>query len=1007
MPLLLLLTGSLLLLALPLPAQEPPPEEDDPGIIIDPDALEPEGQEPPREQPGGPGETSLEAVNIELLGHYPDTAARALLDQLVARGSKSVPFLLTCLQDKALPVRLAAVEGLRRIADPGTFEAIAVAARDRKARARLPAFADAMIAIDREQGLAEVAGYLEHRRTTLRRHARESLRTHLTPEEATPLLEPYLTSEVGEAREYALDLLCSLQPGAFLSTCLAHLRDDHPGTAFLAATVLAEQGDERTLKQVHQLVLDGGYRSAAYATVTLVLAEDRTGERLFQSSAVDPILTSFRSTDQLDRGAAAIAMANLASWCEDQEFQKLLDRRTVPVLIETAGGTTYYPDHAVLRELVLKKLVYLTGKNFAFDWQAWRTWWLEERHRFQARRGLTADITVDPERCIVRWTSRGLHSGPVEVLIASYHDADFRGEMIQLSRDDMGALVQNLIYEGLLDLPETIGTEVTHAGSSTIALLSEGRTRAVTRLGTPRGPKAEIFDRLEAMLAQVRYENRWQRYHDTIAYPDHGEWWRTHYAWWRSGPSAEQASRRLRSMITRSIDLLPEERRSAALTDLGVVDGLCSTPVGASEALLLAEMIGGGDLQPDVAALLCRMIGAAADPGVVQVALRGIRLVQFYDHQRLAVALLRGLPEERIRALLTSPEDTVRAAAAEVLGGRQDLSTDTLELLGVRLQDEAPGVRAATAYALGQLGDESTIATLRPLLEDQVPFVRKGALRAIGELGGPRAVELLVPFANDPDRSIRQSALLALGASGDENAIYPLLGALLGETSPVGRQIAARALASFPGDAARRALLGRLSQEQDPEHRLHLVETLARMPSEEVRERLQAIVRDEEGEIREAAMLALGSLGDTSVVGQLIQLLRTGENPRALAALRRLTFQDLPAGPGVADAYSEWWHENQGRGWRWWLVEGLVSRGYPAVDLYRAIGGGERALEAIPPLIDALTEERPELRSGAARLLTELTGQDLGRPEDSAERLELAVLAARWRQWYEEHVRQQ
>ena len=41
---------------------------------------------------------------------------------------------------------------------------------------------------------------------------------------------------------------------------------------------------------------------------------------------------------------------------------------------------------------------------------------------------------------------------------------------------------------------------------------------------------------------------------------------------------------------------------------------------------------------------------------------------------------------------------------------------------------------------------------------------------------------------------------------------------------------------------------------------------------------------------------------------------------------------------------------------------------------------------------------------GSARLLAEITGREFGSPDDASDTLALAVLAARWRSWYDQNT---
>jgi len=523
------------------------------------------------------------------------------------------------------------------------------------------------------------------------------------------------------------------------------------------------------------------------------------------------------------------------------------------------------------------------------------------------------------------------------------------------------------------------------------------------------GPKAAIFSKVISLLADVRYRNQWQRYHDVIAQPDHSAWWAGNYKWWSSRPDGDQAARRLRTMVISTLDQLPTLKRQQAFQDIAVADQLAGEPISIEEARFLVGPMGDGDLSQPEMHLLVSMIAAAHPRGMLPQAINAVATSNARNSQELMTMLFAGYDRASVEPFLGYPDEVVRAAAAQATGEFKSEAEAARKALAERLDDRSPMVQSAAAYGLGNLGDPAAIEILQPRLADAGRFVRKSILSAIGKLGGPRAVEAVMPYVNDPDRLARQAALVALGQSGDANAVYPLMSALQSETSPIGRRIAQEALATFPGPEALDALLSRYEQADGVIERVSIIETLSLVPTsismadERTRDLLRRVARDEENEVREAGILSLARLGDLQAVPGLIALVDTGENPRAIAALRGITYQDF--GPGTAAAiasrYREWWGENGSKSWQWWLVDAMARHGYSPVGLFEAISGGEDAMRAVPTLIDALTDNRRELRSGAARLLSEITGQDFGSPDRAGDDLGLAILAARWRSWYE------
>jgi HEAT repeat protein len=154
----------------------------------------------------------------------------------------------------------------------------------------------------------------------------------------------------------------------------------------------------------------------------------------------------------------------------------------------------------------------------------------------------------------------------------------------------------------------------------------------------------------------------------------------------------------------------------------------------------------------------------------------------FYDDpdpaiRRLAVsasAASVGSPaiRHRIEDLLANdPDETVRAAAAEVLAGA---GTEAVGPLLAALDDPSPTVIEAVATGLGETED-------------------------------PRAVEPLIELASRTDKLVTEAAVAALGAVGDERAL-PLLLQLVEVGSPQVRRRCVVALSVFEGEKVTAAL---------------------------------------------------------------------------------------------------------------------------------------------------------------------------------------------------------
>ena len=113
---------------------------------------------------------------------------------------------------------------------------------------------------------------------------------------------------------------------------------------------------------------------------------------------------------------------------------------------------------------------------------------------------------------------------------------------------------------------------------------------------------------------------------------------------------------------------------------------------------------------------------------------------------------------------------------------------DIVELLGSPFED----VRLASILALRDLGGGDAVPALVERLDDESLEVRRAAVTALGQMGMPEAVPYLTRFLVDDDLEL--AVIWALGNIGDSSSI-PVLNRLQSSEDPYVRYNASKALA--------------------------------------------------------------------------------------------------------------------------------------------------------------------------------------------------------------------
>lgn len=266
---------------------------------------------------------------------------------------------------------------------------------------------------------------------------------------------------------------------------------------------------------------------------------------------------------------------------------------------------------------------------------------------------------------------------------------------------------------------------------------------------------------------------------------------------------------------------------------------------------------------------------------------------------------------EDIEKLADSPNPEIREKVAITLG-RCD-AQNSWGILENLLSDPVGHVRAAAIKSIGWLGiSEGQEYLLINGLMDEYPDVREAAMGAMILVGGAKVIET---FTNDLDNESAERqrlAAIALGMIGEEETLKPLIGAV-SHSDPGVRRSAIEALARLGtlecADTIRAGLndenalvrkavvsalvkilgseaiddIKHLLNDSDLWVRYHTIDTIGDMGIPDYSELLLPHLEDEQDIIRIAAVKALASMGDKSILGKLNDISCEGNEDLAAA----------------------------------------------------------------------------------------------------------------------------
>ena len=139
---------------------------------------------------------------------------------------------------------------------------------------------------------------------------------------------------------------------------------------------------------------------------------------------------------------------------------------------------------------------------------------------------------------------------------------------------------------------------------------------------------------------------------------------------------------------------------------------------------------------------------------------------------------------------LKSENTMVRKKAINYLGEKRTKAAVPL-IIEILNMDQSKAIRLSSIVALGNIGESSSVEALIELLKERDDEIRNEAIRVLGSIKDPRAVRPLLDILYDKD--VQLTVIWALGNIGEKSTV-PVLTRLLSHEDKFVRYNAAQSL---------------------------------------------------------------------------------------------------------------------------------------------------------------------------------------------------------------------
>ncbi|MET0794429.1 MAG: HEAT repeat domain-containing protein, partial [Polyangiaceae bacterium] len=293
----------------------------------------------------------------------------------------------------------------------------------------------------------------------------------------------------------------------------------------------------------------------------------------------------------------------------------------------------------------------------------------------------------------------------------------------------------------------------------------------------------------------------------------------------------------------------------------------------------LLDLLRGPGEVAKLAAVSLKRLGSVAEPQLIAALRSGSS-----ETRRTLVPILSGKLAARdpLIACLEDEDSTVRALACDALARASDPAA--VPALFKLLADADARVGQAALAAIQSLGSDETRRLALEATGSSDARLRRAALRIVGYFGYPEGLDALTEASLSSDEKLRDAAISGLPFIEGAQAIGVLL-TVARHASPRTRVAAMRALGHTAGEAGVREQLRSALADPDAWVRYYACQALGRLRDDASTPLIAALLNDDFGQVRVAAVEALAHLRGTDAFEVLSGVLASNDVDLYRAAL--------------------------------------------------------------------------------------------------------------------------